>query len=70
MKQIISEFEGEKADLIVGDGVVPDVTGLHDLDEFMQAQLILAGLESCAHVLKEGGRCGENFPRERHRVVV
>ena len=54
MKQIISEFEGEKADLIVGDGA-PDVTGLHDLDEFMQAQLILAGLKVCAHVLKEGG---------------
>ena len=54
MRQIISEFEGEKADLIVGDGA-PDVTGLHDLDEFMQAQLILAGLKVCAHVLKEGG---------------
>ena len=47
MRQIISEFEGEKADLIVGDGA-PDVTGLHDLDEFMQAQLILAGLKVCA----------------------
>lgn len=54
MKQIISYFDGQKADLIVGDGA-PDVTGLHDLDEFMQAQLILAGLKVCAHVLKEGG---------------
>ena len=44
MRQIISEFEGEKADLIVGDGA-PDVTGLHDLDEFITAQLILAGLK-------------------------
>ena len=56
MKQIISEFEGEKADLIVGDGA-PDVTGLHDLDEFMQAQLILAGLKVLPLVLYSCKAC-------------
>ncbi len=40
-KAIIDEFEGESSDLVVCDGA-PDVTGLHDLDEYIQAQLLLA----------------------------
>lgn len=40
-EQIISHFKGRRADLVVCDGA-PDVTGLHDLDEFVQAQLLLA----------------------------
>jgi len=51
--QIISKFEGEKADLVVCDGA-PDVTGLHDIDEFIQAQLVLAALNITTHVLKVG----------------
>ncbi len=31
-QQIVSYFEGDKADLVVCDGA-PDVTGLHDMDE-------------------------------------
>jgi 23S rRNA U2552 (ribose-2'-O)-methylase RlmE/FtsJ len=31
------------------------VTGLHDMDEFVQAQLILAALTIVAHVLRPGG---------------
>ncbi|RNA11373.1 tRNA (cytidine(32) guanosine(34)-2 -O)-methyltransferase [Brachionus plicatilis] len=42
---------GEKADLVVCDGA-PDVTGLHDIDEFIQAQLVLAALNITTHVLK------------------
>ena len=34
---IIAQFDGSRADLIVCDGA-PDVTGLHDLDEFVQSQ--------------------------------
>ncbi|CAL8468650.1 g8190 [Coccomyxa elongata] len=52
--QVISHFHGEKADLVVSDGA-PDVTGLHDMDEFVQAQLILAALTIVAHVLRPGG---------------
>lgn len=37
-KQIISLFEGEKADLVVCDGA-PDVTGLHDVDEYIQGKI-------------------------------
>ena len=35
--EIIAHFEGEPADLVVCDGA-PDVTGLHDLDEYIQVQ--------------------------------
>lgn len=42
------------ADLVVCDGA-PDVTGLHDIDEYIQAQLLLAALNITTHVLKHGG---------------
>ncbi|KAK7799156.1 hypothetical protein U0070_011541 [Myodes glareolus] len=53
-KEIIQHFEGCPADLVVCDGA-PDVTGLHDVDEYMQAQLLLAALNIATHVLKLGG---------------
>ncbi|KAK7331931.1 hypothetical protein VNO80_28676 [Phaseolus coccineus] len=40
-EKVIRHFDSCKADLVVCDGV-PDVTGLHDMDEFVQFQLILA----------------------------
>ncbi|XP_060596192.1 tRNA (cytidine(32)/guanosine(34)-2'-O)-methyltransferase-like [Ruditapes philippinarum] len=52
--EIIGHFEGEQADLVVCDGA-PDVTGLHDIDEYIQAQLLLAALNITTHVLKNGG---------------
>jgi 23S rRNA U2552 (ribose-2'-O)-methylase RlmE/FtsJ len=51
---VIQQFEGHHADLIVCDGA-PDVTGLHDLDQYVQLQLILAALTVVTHVLKPGG---------------
>lgn len=53
-QDIIGHFEGEHADLVVCDGA-PDVTGLHDIDEYIQAQLLLAALNITTHVLKKGG---------------
>ncbi|KAJ1878968.1 tRNA (uridine-2'-O-)-methyltransferase trm7 [Coemansia sp. RSA 1722] len=53
-EQIVSHFDGAQADLVVSDGA-PDVTGLHDLDEYIQAQLILAALNITTHVLRPGG---------------
>ena len=53
-KEIVSHFEGEHADLVVCDGA-PDVTGLHDIDEYIQGQLLLAALNITTHVLKPGG---------------
>uniref|UniRef100_A0A3B4A3W5 Putative tRNA (cytidine(32)/guanosine(34)-2'-O)-methyltransferase n=1 Tax=Periophthalmus magnuspinnatus TaxID=409849 RepID=A0A3B4A3W5_9GOBI len=53
-EEIIRHFEGQPADLVVCDGA-PDVTGLHDVDEYIQAQLLLAALNITTHVLKRGG---------------
>lgn len=53
-EEIIRHFEGRPADLVVCDGA-PDVTGLHDVDEYIQAQLLLAALNITTHVLKRGG---------------
>uniref|UniRef100_A0A667ZZ17 Putative tRNA (cytidine(32)/guanosine(34)-2'-O)-methyltransferase n=1 Tax=Myripristis murdjan TaxID=586833 RepID=A0A667ZZ17_9TELE len=53
-QEIIRHFEGRPADLVVCDGA-PDVTGLHDVDEYIQAQLLLAALNITTHVLKPGG---------------
>lgn len=53
-EQIIQHFEGEYAQLVVCDGA-PDVTGLHDLDEYVQSQLVLAALHIATNVLKVGG---------------
>lgn len=51
---IISHFKGNLADLVVCDGA-PDVTGLHDIDEYMQAQLLLAALNITTNTLRIGG---------------
>ncbi|KAL6926284.1 hypothetical protein ACO0SA_002711 [Hanseniaspora valbyensis] len=53
LANILSLFGNEKADLVISDGA-PDVTGIHDLDEYIQHQLILAALQLGCCVLKEG----------------
>lgn len=52
--EIIRHFGGLKADIVVCDGA-PDVTGLHDIDEYVQAQLLLAALNITTHMLRDGG---------------
>ncbi|GAB7349336.1 hypothetical protein MBLNU459_g8471t1 [Dothideomycetes sp. NU459] len=42
-------------DLVISDGA-PDVTGLHDLDTYVQSQLIWAALNLALCVLKPGGK--------------
>lgn len=54
---IIKHFEGCKAELVVCDGA-PDVTGLHDIDEFVQSQLLLAALNITTHVLMVSRKYG------------
>lgn len=54
LEKILEIFGGKKADFVCSDGA-PDVTGLHDLDEYIQAQLILSALQLATCVLKEGG---------------
>ena len=52
--EIIHHFKGDLADMVVCDGA-PDVTGLHDVDEYMQAQLLLAALNITTNTLRPGG---------------
>ena len=52
--KIISYFHGNLADLVVCDGA-PDVTGLHDIDEYIQSQLLMSALHITTNVLKENG---------------
>jgi len=51
---IISHFKGKRAELVVCDGA-PDVTGLHDIDEYVQGQLLLSAINISTHVLCEQG---------------
>ncbi|WPK26487.1 hypothetical protein PUMCH_003841 [Australozyma saopauloensis] len=52
--KILQLFGGEPADFVCSDGA-PDVTGLHDLDEYIQAQLVLCALQLTTCILRPGG---------------
>lgn len=52
--KVIQHFKGLKANLVVCDGA-PDVTGQHDLDEFIQSQLLVAALNITTFILEENG---------------
>ncbi|KXT04664.1 hypothetical protein AC578_2123 [Pseudocercospora eumusae] len=45
----------QPVDLVISDGA-PDVTGLHDLDSYVQSQLVWAALNLALCVLKPGGK--------------
>jgi tRNA (cytidine32/guanosine34-2'-O)-methyltransferase len=45
----------QPVDLVISDGA-PDVTGLHDLDIYVQSQLLFAALNLALCVLKPGGQ--------------
>ena len=49
-----AKTSSSRAQLVVCDGA-PDVTGLHDMDEFMQSQLVVAALTVATELLEEGG---------------
>ena len=50
-----SSAGSQPVDLVISDGA-PDVTGLHDLDIYVQAQLLFAALNLALRVLKPGGK--------------
>lgn len=52
LARILKLFGNEKADFVCSDGA-PDVTGLHDLDEYVQQQLIMSALQLTACILKK-----------------
>lgn len=53
--KILNSFGNKKADVVIFDGA-PDVTGLVDIDMYMQVQLIIFSLLICLKVLKTGGK--------------
>lgn len=55
IKQILSHFNDEKVDVVIFDGA-PDVTGLIEIDMYMQVQLIIFSLVICLKVLKQKGK--------------
>jgi len=54
VKSILELFHGNMAELVVCDGA-PDVTGFHDIDQYIQAQLIVSALNITTHLLKPNG---------------
>jgi tRNA (cytidine32/guanosine34-2'-O)-methyltransferase len=46
-------FKGQKAELVVSDGA-PDVTGLHEIDKYLQALLHAALIFTCNMLKPEG----------------
>lgn len=61
MRAIYQVFHGERADLVVSDGA-PDVTGFHEIDQYLQAQLLQAALTITTKLLREGGTfCAKFF---------
>lgn len=54
-----------RAELVICDGA-PDVTGLHDLDEYLQAQLLMSAVKITTHVLVDGGTFVAKIFRGRH----
>lgn len=54
VKAVINACDGHLADIVICDGA-PDVTGLHDLDEYVQFQLLLSALNIATLLLRPGG---------------
>lgn len=52
---LLDALDSSKADLVLSDGA-PDVTGLHDLDIYVQSQLLFAALNLALCVLRPGGK--------------
>uniref|UniRef100_A0A7S1VFE4 Putative tRNA (cytidine(32)/guanosine(34)-2'-O)-methyltransferase n=1 Tax=Sexangularia sp. CB-2014 TaxID=1486929 RepID=A0A7S1VFE4_9EUKA len=54
-REILSHFSPDaRPSLVICDGA-PDVTGMHDVDQFVQSQLLLAALALAVAVLQDGG---------------
>ena len=56
-------------DLVLSDGA-PDVTGLHDLDIYVQSQLLFAALNLALCVLKPGGKFVAKIFRARNVDIL
>jgi tRNA (cytidine32/guanosine34-2'-O)-methyltransferase len=59
----------QRAELVVCDGA-PDVTGLHDVDEYLQSQLLFAAMLISTHVLCDGGTLVAKIFRGPHVTLL
>ncbi|ROV91396.1 hypothetical protein VPNG_09971 [Cytospora leucostoma] len=64
-----SQQTSHPVDLVLSDGA-PDVTGLHDLDIYVQSQLLFAALNLALCVLKPGGKFVAKIFRGRNVDVL
>lgn len=64
LEEIRRYFGNTPADIVLSDGA-PDVTGLHDIDEYVQAQLVLAALNVASQMLCPGGSFVAKVFRQR-----
>lgn len=55
IEEILKCFNNEKVDVVIFDGA-PDVTGLIDIDMYMQVDLIIFALVICMKLLKKNGK--------------
>ena len=58
-----------RVDLVISDGA-PDVTGLHDLDIYIQAQLLYSALSLAMKVLRPGGKFVAKIFRGRNVDLI
>ena len=68
VESILKEVNG-KCDLVVCDGA-PDVTGLHDIDEYIQAQLLVAAIDITSKILKDKGTFVAKIFRGRDTTLL
>ncbi|WEL39484.1 FtsJ-like methyltransferase [Encephalitozoon hellem] len=60
LESILDVLGGSKADLVMCDGA-PDITGIHEIDEYLQMELLVSALAATLRISKEGssfvGKC-------------
>lgn len=61
--------ETHRVDLVISDGA-PDVTGLHDLDIYVQSQLLYSALTLAMKVLRPGGKFVAKIFRGRNVDII
>lgn len=61
--------ETHRIDLVISDGA-PDVTGLHDLDIYVQSQLLYSALALAMKVLRPGGKFVAKIFRGRNVDII
>lgn len=66
---IIGKFNGNLCDIVVSDGA-PDVSGLADIDEYLQAQLLLAAVNIATFILRPGGSFVAKMFRGRDATLL